>query len=385
MEEVASDALLDVDAVALQWVLQRIESAGCHLNLVFLDCCRSKPPAMASGSKALSRGLAKIDAPTGTLVSFACAPGSTASDGGGRNGPYTACLLKHLPRPEDVQKVLGYVVSGVQEATNGAQVPWMSGALARNPQRNNGDIYLIEPAAQVVPRVSPAEADAAMSRRDSSQTALDKARETGADVEALTQWLGQCGLDKHEASVIPKLVAMGVFKVHDLLELEESDISSMDLLTVQQKKLKKAVSSFAEEHRAKAKADAERVEAERRANEREQEARNKAQASVVQQPLSGKAQEYFLQMQGKSELRLSGTGIGDSDANALAEAIKVNTALTKLNLFDNSIGDAGASALAEALKMNKTLMALSIICNNIGDASKQALKSSARNGCTVYG
>ena len=63
----------------------------------------------------------------------------------------------------------------------------------------------------------------------------------------------------------------------------------------------------------------------------------------------------------------------------------MNKTLTRLEIDNNGIGDAGASALAEALKVNKTLMALSIICNNIGDASKQALKSSARNGCTVYG
>jgi chemotaxis protein histidine kinase CheA len=255
VEEVESDTLLDVDALAVQWVLQRIEAAGCHLNLVFLDCCRSKPPKMTASTKALSKGLAKIEAPTGTLVSFACAPGAVASDGEqGRNGVYTEQLLQHLPRAEDVQKVLGYVVSDVQKVTKGAQVPWMSGTLARDPNRNGGDIFLIEPQTQ-----SPTPAPASPTTRSSSLSALEEAAAAGADVVGLSSWLTEHELGKHEAAIVPKLAAIGVHTVSDLLKLTKDDIKDMKLLKMEERTLMTVVAKEAENARLQQKADSEKM------------------------------------------------------------------------------------------------------------------------------
>jgi hypothetical protein len=50
---------------------------------------------------------------------------------------------------------------------------------------------------------------------------------------------------------------------------------------------------------------------------------------------------------------------------ALAEVLKTNTTLTKLNLSKNSIGNQGASAFAEALKTNTTLTTLDFSWNYI--------------------
>jgi len=50
--------------------------------------------------------------------------------------------------------------------------------------------------------------------------------------------------------------------------------------------------------------------------------------------------------------------IGDQGATAVAEALKVNGALTNLNLFINKIGDQGATAIAKALEVNGALTAL---------------------------
>ena len=47
-------------------------------------------------------------------------------------------------------------------------------------------------------------------------------------------------------------------------------------------------------------------------------------------------------------LRSSGQNTGDIGAKAIAEVLKVNTVLTKLELGSNSIGDGGAKAIAEA-------------------------------------
>ena len=125
VEEVENDALLDYKALRVSHVLERVNSRGCHLNLVVLDACRSKPPTMRGGSRSLGRGLAKIEAKAGSVVAFACEPGETASDGNGRNGAFTEQLLKNLGRPGvDVDFMLGDVAAAVEQGTNGAQKPF---------------------------------------------------------------------------------------------------------------------------------------------------------------------------------------------------------------------------------------------------------------------
>ena len=125
VEEVENDALLDYKALRVSHVLERVHSRGCHLNLVVLDACRSKPPTMRGGSRSLGRGLSKIEAKAGSVVAFACEPGETASDGNGRNGAFTEQLLRNLGRPGvDVDFMLGDVAAAVEQGTNGAQKPF---------------------------------------------------------------------------------------------------------------------------------------------------------------------------------------------------------------------------------------------------------------------
>jgi uncharacterized caspase-like protein len=50
----------------------------------------------------------------GSLIGFACAPGTTASDGTGRNGLYTKHLLQNITKPnQEIQDVLIDVNKGV--------------------------------------------------------------------------------------------------------------------------------------------------------------------------------------------------------------------------------------------------------------------------------
>ncbi|KJE97562.1 hypothetical protein CAOG_007399 [Capsaspora owczarzaki ATCC 30864] len=70
---------------------------------------------------------------------------------------------------------------------------------------------------------------------------------------------------------------------------------------------------------------------------------------------------------------LDGNRIGNVEVQAIAEALKVNTTLTQLELSDNQIGHAGTKAIAEALKVNTTLTRLSLSGNQIGYAGAQAM------------
>jgi len=81
-------------------------------------------------------------------------------------------------------------------------------------------------------------------------------------------------------------------------------------------------------------------------------------------------------------LRLDENSITDHGASALAESLKVNQKLVKLDLACNFIRDGGATALAESLRFNEGLMELHLARNEITDkgASElvEALKANKR-------
>lgn len=84
-------------AVPANMVLRYMEDAKNRVNLVVLDACRNNPFIKTRTLKV--RGLAPMDAPSGSLVAFSTAPGTEASDGSGRNGLYTKHLMTNLKVP----------------------------------------------------------------------------------------------------------------------------------------------------------------------------------------------------------------------------------------------------------------------------------------------
>jgi len=123
------------EAVDAGRVLDAMHDAGNNLNIVILDACRDNP--FKRSFRSSSRGLARMDAPTGTLIAFATAPGKTASDGEGRNGIFTGYLLKNINIPGlPLEKVLKKVRKAVIKETGSRQVPWESSSLT-------GDFYFI--------------------------------------------------------------------------------------------------------------------------------------------------------------------------------------------------------------------------------------------------
>ncbi|NQU63686.1 MAG: caspase family protein [SAR324 cluster bacterium] len=56
-------------------VLRKMDSAGNALNIVILDACRDNP--FARSFRSTQKGLAQMDAPKGSLIVYATAPGST--------------------------------------------------------------------------------------------------------------------------------------------------------------------------------------------------------------------------------------------------------------------------------------------------------------------
>ena len=105
-------------------VLRRMEESGTALSIVILDACRDSPlPAEARSSG--SRGLTRMEAPSGSLIAFATAPGSVADENrSGRNGLYTQFLLRAIETPGlRLEDVFQQVRRDVERASNRRQSP----------------------------------------------------------------------------------------------------------------------------------------------------------------------------------------------------------------------------------------------------------------------
>ena len=119
------------EAVPLGRILGAMKDARNPANLVLLDACRNNPYYKRTRSGL--RGLAYVQAVQGTFISFATAPGATTADGGGRNSPYTASLLKYIQEPNLLVPLLFQRVRElVIDQTGGQQTPWDSSSLTGN-------------------------------------------------------------------------------------------------------------------------------------------------------------------------------------------------------------------------------------------------------------
>ena len=99
------------------------------MNILVLDACRDNP-AVSSGFRGFGRGLAPIQAPTGTLIAYATRDGGVAEDGTGKHSPYTQALLDVIDQPEDISLLLRRVRDKVMKDTAGRQQPWEYGSLS---------------------------------------------------------------------------------------------------------------------------------------------------------------------------------------------------------------------------------------------------------------
>jgi hypothetical protein len=116
-------------------VMAQMEAARSRVNIVFLDACRNNP--FARSFRSSSNGLAMMNAPAGTFIAYATAPGDVASDGtaAAGNGLYTQQLLRFINTPGlPIEQMHKQVRIAVTAASNGDQVPWESSSIM-------GDFY----------------------------------------------------------------------------------------------------------------------------------------------------------------------------------------------------------------------------------------------------
>lgn len=145
---IGSAADLEYETVEAQWVLDLIGESQAGLSMIILDACRNNPfPAV---SRAASRGLARMDAPRGSILAYSTAPGDVALDGVGVNSPFTEALSTAMRSPGlKIEETFKAARRAVLAATGGRQTPWESSSLV-------GDFYFTPGGAgQVQPVFAP--------------------------------------------------------------------------------------------------------------------------------------------------------------------------------------------------------------------------------------
>ena len=120
------------NALNAQDLLHHLNDRKPFAIIFLLDCCRTyhlRNPHLAARSESASdsapNGLKPMHE-AGSLIAFACAPGTTAKDGRGqRNGLFTKHLLQYLPTPDkDIRLVLSYVTRDVKVESKLLQIPF---------------------------------------------------------------------------------------------------------------------------------------------------------------------------------------------------------------------------------------------------------------------
>lgn len=157
-------------------MLEKMETARTRVNIVILDACRNNPFSRSFRSSSL--GLAQMDAPVGSYLSFATAPSKLASDGKDGNGLYTQHLLSAMRTPGlTIEEVFKRVRIGVMIDSKGQQIPWDNSSLT-------GDFYFIPPHSAATPTVLAGEPPSA-AREPAPASARHEQPRTGGAKEPL--------------------------------------------------------------------------------------------------------------------------------------------------------------------------------------------------------
>ncbi|WP_407118610.1 caspase domain-containing protein [Bradyrhizobium sp. LMG 9283] len=132
-----------------------------NLRILVLDACRDNPlaetlkrSAGTTRAASIGRGLSKVEAPRGTIVSFSTQSGQVAADGTGRNSPYTTAFLKHIEEPHEIGDVFRDVSSDVYESSGKTQLPELSLSIIGKFYLN-GPVSVTVTAPQAAPRPDP--------------------------------------------------------------------------------------------------------------------------------------------------------------------------------------------------------------------------------------
>ena len=142
--ELKNDIDVENEAISLHSLMQTVSSAKT-LGLILLDSCRQNPflakMQRSSQTRAIERGLARVEPNSNVLVVFAAKDGTTADDSSGEHSAFTQALLNNIETPGlEVNFLFRNVRDDVLDETHETQEPFLYGSLSQD------EIYL-KPAA----------------------------------------------------------------------------------------------------------------------------------------------------------------------------------------------------------------------------------------------
>jgi len=249
------DARLE-DEFSVNYELMRIDdvlfalSGARGVRILILDACRDNPLADRLGFRSATRdivairGLARIEAPRGTVIAYATQSNQVAVDGTSRNSPFTAALLREIEEPGvEIAALFRRVSVNVNRATGGRQLPEVSVSMS-------GDFYL--------------------NNRESDTQAWVRLRQTN-DIAAFQEFIRQYPNSFLIADAQNRIAALE-------RERNERERSARERAEREQAQREEAIKAAAERERIAA-LERERIETERLARqraEREQTQREEA-------------------------------------------------------------------------------------------------------------
>lgn len=225
---VSSAAALKADCIELGQVLDHFVLAqrkGAEKTfVVILDACRDNP--FGTAYKPQNKGLSQFDAPVGSLLAYATAPGNVAFDGTRKNGLYTENLVEELSRPGvRIEDALKRVRLNVRLASGGEQIPWESTSL-------ESDVFIFLRAA---PKLSEEEVERQVEEEVAHWNRIKTSRRAEDWIEYLRKYpngrfseiaqarlnalLGTQGQRQSQSAVKPKRISPGAEQA-DLAEGE---------------------------------------------------------------------------------------------------------------------------------------------------------------------
>jgi uncharacterized caspase-like protein len=115
---------IGIEGVDVNDFLATMNQAQSRIKIVVLDACRNNP--FPAATRAATRGLSIVRAPTGTLIAYSTSPGEVALDGTGDNSPYALSLANAMKaeKGKPIELVFRQARVAVLENTEGLQTPW---------------------------------------------------------------------------------------------------------------------------------------------------------------------------------------------------------------------------------------------------------------------
>jgi formylglycine-generating enzyme required for sulfatase activity len=136
------------DGIGIEAILADLNSRGAAVKLLIIDASRRNP--FERRFRGAAAGLATIDAPAGTLIVSAAAPGKVIEEERD-DSIFIGELVKEMRAPGlTAEEIFSRTRIGVSRVSNGEQVPWVSSSLV-------DEFYFIAPSSRVAATPPPAD------------------------------------------------------------------------------------------------------------------------------------------------------------------------------------------------------------------------------------